>query len=311
MQKNKQRLYLFYLLLAPTVAIITVVLRTLALLTKLEDATGFYTAPTLPTVTAVLLLAITAAMAIFTYETRAQLSFRRDYRDLPTLFSGVFLAIVLVFFGITMLADLPSSPLVNTQESSLLKLLPFLIAAVLPALTALIGSLLFVLRAFDGAAEGTTKAMLSLPLAAFGIFFALYLSMDGSILLNAPIKLLGITAWIIAAFFFLGVARIALGRAKWALHSFFTEITVIFTATLSIPNLIYQATTGAPLLGNTAHDFVALGVCLYSLARLCATVLFALRETAPDTSCITCADAKNAEEANDDEEPKDEEATDR
>jgi TM2 domain-containing membrane protein YozV len=244
-------------------------------------------------------------MAVFAYEMRPHLSFCRDYRDLPTLFAGVLLAIMLVFFGVTTLLDLPTDPL------------PLLFVSLLPALFALLGAALFVVRAFDGSAEGSEKAMLTLPMAAFGVFYALYLSMENTLLLNAPQKLIGITAWVAAAFFFLGEARIALGRAKWALHTFSTVVTVIFTATLSIPNLAYQAAEGTPLLGNTAHDFVALGVCFYALARLFATVFSELRKEAPgadlitDTKTAPAEEEASAEEETSSEEPNHEEATDR
>lgn len=300
MQKKQHRSHLHYLLLAPAIAIATVVLRTLALLTRFDAETGFYTDPTFSLITTLLLLLSTVAMAIFSYEMRPHFSFCRDYRDLPSLFAGVFLAIALVFFGVTMLAELP------VESPSLL------LVSLLPVIFAFAGAVLFAVRAFDGSAEGGAKAMLTLPLAAFGVFYALYLSMENTLLLNAPQKVIAITAWIAAAFFFLGEARIALGRAKWALHTFSTVVTIIFTATLSIPNLAYQAVAGTPLLGNTAHDFVALGVCLYALAGLITTVSSAIRKKATGVDRLTETEAATPEKANNSEVGKDdEEATDR
>ena len=294
MQKKQHRPHLRYLLLSPILAIATVTLRTLSLLTAFDAESGFYTSTTLPTVSAIILILATAGMATFAYEMRSTLSFRRDYRDLPTLFSGAFLAIALVFFGVTMLLALPA-------DSILL-----LLVSLLPILFALTGSVLFIVRAFDGSAEGGTKAMLTLPLAAFGAFYALYLSIESTTMMNAPAKLIAIPAWIAATLFFLGEARIALGRAKWALHSFSTVVTVIFTATLSIPNLVHHAVAGTPLLGNTAHDFVALGVFLYALAALFTTVTAEIRKQAPDTATILGIKAKVEET----EEVEETEATD-
>ena len=285
--------HLLYLLFAPVVGLLTVVLRAVALLTVYNAENGFYDAATLPIVTAVALAVLTLALAVFSYESRVHLSFGRDYRDLPTLFSGIFLAIMLLFFGGTLLAGALDRPL------------SILIPAVLASVAAIGGALLFAVRAFDGAAEGAAKAMLSLPAAALGVLFPLYLSTETSLTLNAPVKLLGIVTWVTVAFFFLGEARIALGRAKWAVHSFFTVITAVFTATLSIPNLIYHAVSGAPLLGNTAHDFAALGVCLYALARLISTVTYALRQSDPEVAALAGAEAEHGKE-----EPN-EEATDR
>ena len=55
-------------------------------------------------------------------------------------------------------------------------------------------------------------------------------------------------------------------------------LTVIFTATQAIPNLIYHAVRGSAILGNTPIDFVMLGFFLYSLARLVLVFSAAQRE---------------------------------
>ena len=286
-----KQLYPLYLLSTVLVAAIAAALRTTALLTVFEAGIGFYSVTTLPIVTAALLVATAAALTILTYETRRHFAFSPDYRDLPTLFSGVFLGIVLLFFGVTLAigsADLGT---------------PMLLLSVLIAVAAATGAILFLLRGFNGAALGVARGMLALPLAALGILFALYLSFEGSMMLSSPPKLLAITAWVFVAFFFLGEARVALDRAKWPLHTAVTAITLILTMTLSVPNLVYHLTSGTPLLGNTAHDFAAFAVCLYSLSRLIATFSSALLSEKDATRYATDLDFLPAEERQSTEAP--------
>ena len=102
-----------------------------------------------------------------------------------------------------------------------------------------------------------------------------------------PVKLLATATWLFATFFFLGEARIALDRPTWALHTYVTVITAILSATLALPNLIYHAAHGEALIGNTAHDFLALATFLYTVARLVAAFASAMRQGTPEMSYAT------------------------
>ncbi len=276
MSKKTNRIYLLYLLLTPLSALATVTLRTVALLTAYDAAIGFYTARPLAIATASILAAVTLFLAFFTYEMRDLFVFSVDYRDVFSLSSGVFLAFMLIFFGVSLFIG-------GLSGSTLL-----LVLALLSALAAIGGAFAFGLRAFDARAEGRAKAITLTLLSYLGIFFSCYLTLEGTLFLNSPPKLLAIPTWITITFFLLGEARIALSRAKWSLHTYITVITVLFTATLSLPNLVYHAKTGSAVLGNTAHDFVVFGFFLFALARLFATFFSAKRqETAAFTAATT------------------------
>ncbi len=319
MSKKIGLVYTLYLVAAPLVALTAAILRTIALLAGYDAAAGYFTAATLPTVMWALLAATVVILAVLSYELRGLFVPMLDYRDLPTLFSGVFLSISLVFFAVlsfiaAVKIDLSVLP---TAKMAML----FLILA---SLAALAGAAPFILRAFRGEAAGASVAMLTLPTAALGLLVTLYFYFDGTMKMNEPNKLLAEAVWVLAGFFFLGEARIALSRAKWALHTCITVITVIFTATLSLPNLIYHAVKGTPLLGSTMHDFVILGVFLYALSRLVAAYATAKRSKAPEILYATDFAAAAADSTplppapeaptptdDPDEETIDEEATDR
>lgn len=275
MSKKSQRLHLFLFLTVPTVAVITVILRAVALLTVYDPVARYFDATSLSIAGTALLVAVAAVLAILTHELRDLFVFTADYRDLPTLFSGIFTAIALLFFGVTTVIG------AATSKAAVLAL------AILVALAALGGAAHFILHAFGGGAVGTAKAMTALPCAALGLFYALYLYFEDSMMINDPAKVLSQCTFCVAIFFFLGEARIALGRAKWALHTYMTVMTAILSATLAIPNLIYHAVAGEPLLGNTVHDFLALALFLYTLARLATVLLAHTREAMTETQYVT------------------------
>ena len=93
MSQKTKNTYRFYLVTLALTAIVTVALRTAALFTVFDPEIGFYRTPTLSIATAVILCATAVLLSVLTHELRELFVFAPDYRDLPTLLSGSFLAI--------------------------------------------------------------------------------------------------------------------------------------------------------------------------------------------------------------------------
>ena len=280
MKNRKKRPYLPYLIAIPIIAAATVSLRTIALLCFYEPEIGRYTAQTLSLISGLLLLAVVGVLAILLHEMREFFVFKPHYRDLPTLFSGVFSAVALILFGVTLsIGSIGTEGIYAT------------VLAVFSGMMAIVGALLFVFRAFDGTAQSGRFALLNLPLAVLGVSYPLYLTMKNGIRIGDPATLMSTVTWIVIAFFFLGESRIALNRALWALHSYVTVLAVIFTATLAFPNLFYHLINGSAVLGNSEQDFAALAIFLYTLSRLIAIFRTAAHEaTATGRFAIGMAD---------------------
>ena len=258
MKNRAKSPYLFYLIALPILALTTVTLRTIALLLGYEADIGRYANQTLSLINGLLLLATVGILAILAHEMKEMLAFKPNYRDLPTVFSGSFTAVTLLFFGITLPLGTPTD---NVYA---------MILAVFSGLMAIAGASLFVLRIFDSETRGGRFAILNLPLAVLGVSYPLYLTFGNHLRINDPAAIMATVAWILIAFFFLGESRIALDRAKWALHTYVTVLAAIASATLSLPNIIYHIAQGEAILGNSEHDFVVLAIFLYTLARLFA-----------------------------------------
>lgn len=292
MKKRALRPHLLYLISVPIVAVSTVTLRTIALLGGYDAAIGRYDSQVLALINGLLLLAVVGALAILTHELREMFVIKPSYRDLPTLFSGAFTAVALILFGITLAVGISDG---TVRHAAVL--------AVFSGLMAIVGAVLFILRAFDGAAQGGRFALLNLPIAVLGVSYPLYLTLRGDLRIADPAVIMATVTWVVIAFFFLGEARVALNRAMWALHTYITVLTVIFTATLALPNLIYHPINGTALLGNSEQDFAVLAIFLYALSRLCAIFRTVMHEsTAATRFAMGVADpAKEPEKATDEE----------
>lgn len=282
--KNRARSpYLFCLIALPLVILTTVTLRSIALLSSYEPDIGRYANQTLSLVNGILLAATAGILAILGHEMKEMLAFKPSYHDLPSLFSGIFAAIALILFGITL-------PLGAIGESAYAVGLAFF-----SGLMAIAGAALFILRAFDGRARSGLLAVLNLPLAVLGISYPLYLSFGSDFRINDPAVTMATVAWVLIAFFFLGEARIALDRTLWALHTYITVLAAIASATLAIPNLIYHPIKGEAILGNSELDFVALAIFLYTLARL-LSIFRTITHEATDTARFAMGMAKESDD---------------
>lgn len=266
MKNSTTRLHLLYLLTAPIVALLTAALRTVALLTEYEPAIGRYASSALSFSVAGILVAVGLTLLILTHELRELFVAVPDYRDLPSLFAGIFAAIALAFFAVTF-------PIGMAEQTGFV-----LVLSILAAVLSLAGGAFFVYRAFHGEAEGGIPAMLALPLTLLCVPLTLALSFTTTLRIDDPAVTLATVALVSVAFFFLGEARIALGRAKWALHTCMTAMTAIMTATCALPDLIYYTVREDALLDTIALDFVMLALFLYAMARLAVTYAAAKRE---------------------------------
>ncbi len=272
MSTKTKRIHLCFLLITVALSLAVITLRILALLGHL-DAAGYFTSSTLSIAFTAILIGAAVFGAVFSHELSELFVFNGDYRDVPTLFASAFSATVFLFFAYSLFTKVGG----GTPLASLF--------AILSALCALLGGIGFLLSLFD--LSGVRRAMLSLFPVGLSVFYAFYLYFEGQMMLNNPHKLLCQTAFLLSAFFFLGESRIALGRAKWALHTYITLLTLLFSASLSLPNLVYHAAVGAPLLFDTMPDFVLLAIFFYTAARAVATLLTVNRQSSPALCFVT------------------------
>lgn len=273
MSTKTKRIHLSFLLITVALSLAVITLRILALLGHFDAEVGYFTSSTLSIAFTAILVGGAVFGAVFSHELSELFVFTGDYRDVPTLFASAFSATVFLFFSYSLFTKVGGgAPLAS-------------LFAILAALCALLSGIGFLLSLFD--LSGARRAMFSLFPVGLSIFYAFYLYFEGQMMLNNPNKLLCQAAFLLSAFFFLGESRIALGRAKWALHTYITLLTLLFSASLSLPNLVYHAAVGTPLLFDTMPDFVLLAIFFYTAARAVATLLTVNRQSSPSLCFVT------------------------
>lgn len=282
MSTKTKRIHLCFLLITVALTLAVITLRILALLGQFDAASGYYTASTLSIAFTAILIGAAVFGAVFSHELSELFVFNGDYKDIPTLFATAFSAAVFLFFSYSLFTKIG----VGTLPASLF--------AVLAGVCALFSGIGFLLSLFD--ISGAKRGMLSLFPVGLSVFYAFYLYFEGQMMLNNPHKLLCQAAFLLACFFFLGESRIALGRAKWALHTYITLLTLLFSASLSLPNLVYHAARGEPLLFDTMPDFVLLAICFYATARAVATLSTVNRQSSPSLRFVTEGTDESMEE---------------
>ncbi len=285
--KNKtQKIHLIFILSAVLYAIAVTILRSIALFLHFEPGSDYYSNPTLAVAFSALLLLFTVLCLVFSRELREFFVVTAEYRDMPTLFSSAFAAVVMLFLGVSLFLKIdPGVPAAS-------------VLAVLSACAALGSTVYFLCRIFTRNTQSVPMAMLALFPSALGILYAFYFYFEREMMINNPHKRLACVSLFLVCFLFLSESRIALGRSRWSLTTCLTLLTMVFCASLSLPNLIYHAVNGEPLLSDTVTDFAFFAFFLFAAARATAVFSAARYERTEEFRYATkdAADAGEGEE---------------
>lgn len=258
MTRQKKLLLVAGLVFTPVLALIAVILRSAALFAEFDKGTGYYIAS--PVLRTAFLWVAAAAVLLFLL---LPLFCRKDlptpaYRNsLSVLFSSASFIVALAVGALFSFMAVPSA------SSSLTGF--FWVIAAISALLSLVYFALF----FKGSeAAGNRHGLLGLAPAFFSLFTAMLLYFDRSMQMNAPAKLLHMLAFLLLACYFTAESRCLLGRACRPLYCFLASAAVFFTASASIPNLLYHLVERKTLVLSVVYDFILLAAALYTLARL-------------------------------------------
>ncbi len=252
---------LLAILLAPLLALVAVILRSVSLLTEWDMVTSYFF-PEAPFLTAFTTLATVAILlfALFALLARHRLSpAPEENTDLPTLFSSAFLALTLGVCAVYAFVHLSSEA--NSYSRALLAVLALLALLSLPYF---VRFLFWEIRPHRAA----LLARFGIAPAFFALAGAIYLFFDRTQQMNQPAKLFHLFAFVCVAVFALSECRFLSGQRRPALHYFFLAVGLFMTAAASIPNLIYTMLNTRELVLSTVYDFVLFAYFLYLTARL-------------------------------------------
>ncbi len=258
MTKSKKLLLTCGILLVPLATLITVILRAAALLTQFNGESGYFMHS--ETLYTAFLWAFAVAFLLFVLAailTRRSIGAPPFRPSLTILFSSSFFMVTLLVATVYALLSL----------GNMTDLLPrlFLIVAAVCAVATLIYLGLFCRPQEPG---GVRHGLLGLPPAFFALFTAILLYFDRAGQMNAPAKLLELSAFLLLSCFFLVESRCLFGAPQPAFYFFVSAATVLTAASAALPNLLYTLIEGRALVLSTVYDFVLLAASLYIFARL-------------------------------------------
>ena len=258
MTKQKKVLLCCGIAIAPLLALVATLLRTIALFREFDKDTGYFHASA-PTNRAYLIICAVAVLLFLAFAIIA----RRDLST-PTLGSGLSILFSAAYFLVT-LAVSAISNFISTAGATTGLTKFFWIVSAVTALLAIAYFALFLIRAQS---QGIRHGLLGMAPAFFALFTAILLYFDRSIQMNAPAKLLHMAAFLLLACYFLWESRALLGSVKNAPYYFVTAVTLLLSLSASIPNLLYNLIENGALVLSSIYDFVLLAAALYTLARL-------------------------------------------
>ncbi len=264
MNEKTKRIYTVYLLSVSILALLITALRTVAVINSLDVSSGYFALGTGTHTAANILTAVAVVTSLTAGPLLAgRLEVKHRTPHLPTVFSSAFLAFLLLAFAFFHFCEI-SAEFRGGSEASTQTVLSSGIAIIF----SVVGAFSFVISASSTAEYSARKAICASFVVLFCIMYTMFLYFEPRLPLNADVKLLAQMALLSASLFFLYDARIALGRPKWAARAAIGLVSVVITASVSIPNLIYYLLYRESVLETPIHDFLIFAFGLYIFARM-------------------------------------------
>lgn len=252
--KNSQKHLRIYLFSLFAIIASASLLRTVAILSNLDFATGYFDKKPLIIVANALVIAmaiLSLSYPVVAKRVKLVAAFDNTATNLP---SGLA-AVALIFISANLLS---TESLGGTSG----------VLSFLSALLALVASVYFLYNALVQRRKSMIRGWLCLAAVMFLIIYASYLYFDVSLPLNSPNRVTDMMAYLFAAVFFLFEARISIGRDAWHRYIVFGLIASLLTAYSSIPAIITYFVRGAVISNSVAESALSFTLFIFITARL-------------------------------------------
>lgn len=245
--------------------IISVTLRSVALLTVFDFRVNYYEDKTLISIANYIVGAVCVLFfaAIFPMRKAEKLvaSFSTPATYVPTGILGS--AIILMAFDALRSAEIKNISSIMALSKDIISLIEAILfvlgilAAIHFSLTALI-------------TDRTSAARAGLGLCAVGFFalYSIYLYFSPELPINSPNKIVDQMAYLFSALFFLYEIRISLGREKWGAYIGFGLIASLLSAYSSVPSLICYLAEGKLTSHSESEIALTLALFIFITSRL-------------------------------------------
>ncbi len=283
MTKSTKKILLYLAVFLP-ITIITVTLRSLALLLDLDAAGVYFESNVLIAVAAAISVAFAVFALTFAFDKKCEVSPAASFVNPQTYIPSGLAAVSLVFIAKDLFVNLASVLEKSNAKSSNTPILKFtLVAAAILSLVCIIS---FFLNVFFEKRHSRIRAAFSMSCVAFLAIYSIYLFFSENLPLNAPNKAVDQIAFISLSIFFLYETRVSLGRPIWKLYVSFGLIAANIAFFSSIPSLMYyfvnNAADSAILSAGISENVLVLVLGIYIVCRLWLVAFLA-----PDETCKT------------------------
>lgn len=253
MKKSIKGLYLTSLLALGALA---VVLRTIALFTGFDFATGYFTEKLINNISITVVVTAVVLFATFLiykkeYKPRVSIGQPTDYVS-----SGcVGVALIIVAFEIAFSNAGATTPAIGS------------IVTALSAILAAVASIYFASSILFGKGAPRISAAFSIALMLYLALYALMLYFNVKSPINAPAKLCDQMAYVTLAIFFAYQTRISLDRPMWRMYVISGLTATLLSAYSAIPSLIVYLARGEVISHTVSETILTLSLFLFVLSR--------------------------------------------
>lgn len=281
MTKSMKKILMYLAVFLP-LTIVTVTLRTLALLLDLDEAGVYFNNNIMIGISAALSVAFAVFAISFAFDKRCKVSPAASFVNPQTYIPSGLAAVSLVFVAKELFFNLIATLEKQNAKGSNTSVLKITLATA--AILSVFCIISFFLNVFFEKRNNRTRAAFAMSCVAFLAVYSIYLFFSENLPLNAPNKATDQLAFIALSIFFLYETRISLGRPIWKLYVSFGLIAANLAFFSSIPSLIYYFVNGASdsavLSAGIPENVLAFVLGIYVLCRLWLVVTLA-----PDETC--------------------------
>ena len=272
MTKSTRKILVYLAIFLP-ISIITVTLRSIALLINLDSGGIYFENKILMTVAGAITLAAAIFAITFAFDRKNALCPAASFVNPQTYIPSGLAAASLLFVAKDIFAEFLKSREAGGTAKAQSPIIPAVL--VITLILCLVCVFNFFLNVFLEKRRSRIRAAFCTSCVAFLAMYAVYLFFSDSLPLNAPNKLIDQLSFIGLSIFFLYETRISLGRPMWKLYISFGLIGANLAFFSSIPSLIYyfvKGTDSSAILSTTiAENILVLVLGAYTVCRLYLT----------------------------------------
>ena len=237
MNTNSKRLGIYLAIMIVLTAVATT-LRSIACVMHLDFESGFFTDKSLLTVANVIITVTVIGMFSYLFVAE-RISLLASFSTGATYVTTGVLGVATAFLGTSVISFVSIAGKYASRPGGAIaadKYMP--IIGIVCAILAFASIAHHFFNAFITESKAEIRAYFALASISFLGLYAMLIYLDPTLAIGESTKILRLTAFLVAALFFLYEARISLGREMWRIYTAFGLVASALTAYVSIPAII-------------------------------------------------------------------------